>query len=169
MIQQKYGNAVVLMPPNMLRKKVGWGGLGADIITRAQKVLEQAAASLEPAADNLLGKYVENLREVLDSDLSTLDKEDIIHPVVQLKSQGSMFNYPLITMASDSLVNFLESLPGELDADAMEVVQAHFMTLHVIISQHMHGDAGAQGKVLVVELRKACERYYKKYEVTQKQ
>lgn len=156
------------MPPNMLRKKVGWGGLSADIITRAQKVLEQAAASLEPVADNLLGKYIESLRDVLDRDPATLDKEDIVHPVVQLKSQGSMFNYPLITMASDSLVNFLESIPDELDDDAMEVVQAHFITLHAIISQHMHGEAGKQGRVLVVELKKACERYYKKYEVTQK-
>ncbi|MFH1157552.1 MAG: hypothetical protein V1721_01515 [Pseudomonadota bacterium] len=86
--------------------------------------------------------------------------EAMLYPAMQLKAQGAMFRFPLVTEVSDILVNFLETVEN-IDKNVLEIASAHKMTISVVISNRMTGDGGAQGQSLKTSLTDACSRYYK--------
>src|SRR5690606_34435006 len=86
----------------------------------------------------------------------------IAGPVMELKANGAMFEYPLISDVAGILLNFLENLQ-DLNDDALEIVKVHRRTLHVIVTSRLRGTGGRDGQALLQELVDACERYFKKY------
>ena len=85
-------------------------------------------------------------------------------PVMELKGNGGMFGYRLITEIADIVLNFLENI-SELNEDVFEILEVHQKTLKIIIANKLAGDGGRVGKELAQELFKACNRYYKKYDI----
>ncbi len=57
----------------------------------------------------------------------------MLYPAMQLKANGGMFRYPLITRISETLLQFLEVI-AEPDQDAIEIVLAFHTTIQAVLT-----------------------------------
>lgn len=159
--QQKIRNAELISPPNRLKEKVGSGGIDETVLMKAQELLERNTINFEPIANMLLDLLVE---AIADAKSGTTKGEEaieaMIYPAMQMKAQGSMFHYPLISDISHILVNFLETVE-DMDRDVLDIVVAHKMSIKAVLASHLKGDGGKTGKELREALMEACGRYYR--------
>lgn len=164
--QQPRRKAEFIKPPNTLKAKVGSGGLSEDILDKAQALLENNTVDFSPLGE----MYLANLMRGAEKANAMGKGDDIeqvismmIYPAMQLKANGSMFHYPLVTSVADKLVQFLEVII-EPDADAIEIVIAFHTTLRAIVMGRITGDGGRHGKELLDALIAACQRYFERYD-----
>lgn len=157
--------AEFIKPPNVLKEKVGSGGLSEAILDKAQKLLEDNVHDFQP-----LGiLYLESLGKSIDGAKewdNPADTENIItkmlYPAMQLKANGGMFRYQLVTEIADKLVQFLEVLE-EPDIEAMEIIMAFHTSLRAVVHGKIMGDGGADGLELLSALEMACNRYFDRH------
>lgn len=156
--------AEFIRPPNMLKAKVGSGGISDEILLKAQKLLENNAVDFLPLAELYLVslmKGVEQAKNSPDQDREAVIN-DILYPAMQLKANGGMFHYPLVTRIADKLIQFLEVIE-EADPDALEIVAAFHTTIRAIVIGRVTGTGGEHGDELTEALNEACERYFDRY------
>src|SRR5689334_18011463 len=107
----KIRRAELISPPNYLKEKVGSGGIDENLLTKAQALLEDNTVDFKPIADMLIDVLTEAVQNTRAGVLTGENAiEAIIYPAMQLKAQGGMFHYPLVTELSNILVNFLETV-----------------------------------------------------------
>ena len=136
--------AEFIRPPHPLKAKVGSGGLSEDIITKAQKLLESAAADFTPLANahlDDLTKAMEAARQNTDAEKNESLIEGILYPAMQLKANGGLFNFPLVTHMASKMVEFLEVIET-LDTEALEIVSGFHATIKAVIIGRISGDGG---------------------------
>jgi hypothetical protein len=153
-------------PPNTLKAKVGSGGLSDDIISKAQELLENNAVDFLPLAEVYMNAFMNAVREAEAASVHA-DQEKLImamlYPAMQLKANGGMFHFPLVTSISDKLIEFLEVIE-KTDADALEICHAFHTTLRAVILGRITGDGGHHGDELRRALDEACSRYFERNE-----
>lgn len=159
--QQKIRNAELISPPNRLKEKVGSGGIDEAVLMNAQELLERNTINFEPIANMLIDLLAEAVADAKSGDLKgEAAIEAMIYPAMQMKAQGSMFHYPLVSDISHILVNFLETVE-DMDRDVLDIVIAHKMSIKAVLASHLKGDGGKTGKELREALMEACGRYYR--------
>lgn len=153
-------------PPNALKEKVGEGGIPAYLIKQCQTFLESNPVDFTPYARRFL-EDLEMVKAGLEKKNIDPDKamKDMVNIIMQLKSNGSMFHYQLISMVSDVMLRFLEKAK-KLDADFLDIFNVYIKTLGIIINKKLTGNAGREGYALTQELHNACLRYYSKYGIS---
>lgn len=161
-------DATFITPPNLIKGKVGSGGLSEQILRRAQKLLETHTADFAPLADIYLSRMMESIEKAENPDEED-SIEDLITaillPCVQLKANGAMFHYQLITRIADRFVQFMEVVE-RLDKETIEIAKAYHSTIKIVVAGKIKGDGGKQGDALVDELNGACMRYFDKHRDT---
>ncbi len=165
--QKPKRKAEYIRPPNTLKAKVGSGGLSDDILAKAQALLENNSVDFQPLAEMYLSSMMKGIERATDPVVSAkTDTESLIagmlYPAMQLKANGGMFHYPLITQIADSLVQFLEVIE-EPDIDAVEIVLAFHTTIRAVIAGKITGTGGRHGEELMGALNQACTRYFERY------
>jgi hypothetical protein len=162
--QKPRRKAEIIRPPNTLKAKVGSGGISDDILEKAQTLLENNAVDFQPLAE----LYLTSMTRGLDAARSAINNDDlepmianIIYPAIQLKANGGMFHYQLVTKIADKLIQFMEVIEG-LDKDALEIISAYQTTIRAVIQGRITGDAGKYGDDLIDALNEACMRYFDK-------
>lgn len=157
--------AEFIKAPKTLKAKVGSGGLSEKILDRAQALIENSSVDFIPLAE----MYLEALDKGIDLAHKAgedTDKEyvinTLIYPTMQLKSNGGMFKYPLISAISAKLIHFLEVI-DEADSEVIEICAAFHTTIRAIIGGRVEGDGGEHGRELLAALDEACQRYFTKY------
>lgn len=159
--QKRLRKAELITPPNKLKEKVGTGGIDEVVLNKAQNLLENNTVDFKPIASMLSDLLSE---AITDAKLGKISGEQaieaMIYPAMQLKAQGTMFHYPLITEISNILVNYLETI-NNTDKDVIDIVVAHKMSINAVLSAEIKGDGGKVGKELRDALLDACNRYYK--------
>jgi hypothetical protein len=159
--QKKVRRAELLTPPNRLKEKVGSGGIDENVIHKAQALLENNTVDFKPIAAMLMELLSEAITDAKNGNVKgEAAIEAMIYPAMQLKAQGTMFHYPLITEISNILVNFLETVTL-IDKDVLDLVVAHKMSINAVLASEIKGDGGKVGKDLRDALMDACNRYYK--------
>lgn len=168
--QDKKRNAEFITPPNIIKAKIGEGGLNDAILDRAQAVLENHAVDFKPLAEIYLEQLeygINHLRVEKTNQAEKIDEEEkvayILFPCVQLKANGTTFHYPLITEIADLFVKFLEVVEA-IDDEILELALAFHKTMQIIVLSGIKEDGGKQGKALVQELNNACKRYFDKHQ-----
>ncbi len=148
----------IINPPNILKKKVGSGGIDPSLIRAAQRKMYQNSANFFPLAEKHMRRISELLgnRERRPKDIL----RDVSDCVGRMKAQGAMFDYPLVTEVSAMLMNFLPQVE-KIDADILEILAAYQTTVRTVITRNLRGPKTAEGQELVTELEYACARYYK--------
>ncbi len=158
-------SAEFIKPPNMLKTKVGSGGLGDEILNKAQDLLENNTVDFQPLAEMYLATLMKGIEMAKETDPDS-DQELIIsrmlYPGMQLKANGGMFHYPLVTRIADKLIQFLEVIE-QVDVEAIEIVLAFHTTIRVVVMGRVSGDGGKHGIELMRALNEACMRYFDKY------
>lgn len=161
--------AEFINPPNILKSKVGSGGLSQNILTKAQTLLENNTVDFRPLGE----MYLDQLQEGVDQaavDLNRPEEERngekhirlMLYPSMQLKANGGMFHYDLVTTIGDKLVQFLEVIERP-DIEALEIVQAFHTTIRAVLLGKIQGSGGRYGAELVQALDDACHRYFEKF------
>ena len=89
---------------------------------------------------------------------------DIVNIVMQMKSNGSMFHFQLVSMTSDVMLRFLENV-RKLDEDFLDIFAVYIKVIDIILNKKLTGNGGREGYVLTQELHSACLRYYTKYAI----
>ncbi len=149
-------------PENNLKKKVGNGGFDAKTLSAAQHMIENNTVDFRPQARELsdeLGVALSAARAAQDaSDPSIMG--NLMYPVMQLKAQGGLFHYPLISEISHIIIDFLENIPG-LDEIVMDITDAYRKAINAIVTAQLKDGNSGNGKDLRNELDRVCNRYYK--------
>lgn len=154
-------NAELISPPNKLKEAVGHGGLDQMTLKKAQSAMEGTVTDFRPMAVNLVNTLTKACHDARQGTISgEVAIEAMIHPAMQLKAQGGMFKYNLITDVCNILVNFLETV-DRIDADVIDIVEGHLKTINAILGRSMSGDGGPAGKALRDALMDACNRFYR--------
>ncbi len=163
--QKPKRKAQFINPPNMLKAKVGSGGLSETIIQSAQRLLEEHAEEFAPLAEIYLEQMSQGLKEARELAATSENEEaieKILLPCVQLKANGAMFRYPLVTRIADRFVQFMEVVE-RLDEETLDIAEAFSNTIKLVVKAKIKGDGGPQGEALVNELNNACMRYFEKH------
>ncbi|WP_299438687.1 response regulator [uncultured Rhodospira sp.] len=150
--------------PNTLKEKLGRGSqvvfeLPVAVLEKAEKELDRVALDFHVwARDYLvrLGRMIETAeakpeaRRRLFREINGLAHE--------LRGQGGLFGYPLVTTLALSL--FEATAPGCSDDDAtVAIVRAHIDTIRAVVRDQVKGDGGAVGRALMDTLRDAITRH----------
>ena len=145
-----------------LQLKAGTGSFTPDKILKANRIIEENTVDFTELADDFLMKLVDGIRKAKAGAGSQEEQlGNLIKPVMALKAHGKMFKYELVSSLADIVLGFLEHVK-ELDADVIDIVEAHHKTLSIIIKKGVTGNGGGSGPLLVAELKDACQRYYSK-------
>jgi hypothetical protein len=158
---QKIPHAELISPQKKLKEKVGSGGLDKSIIARAQTQLESNTIDFKPAGLHLVRVIDEALRDIQSGKLHGKPAiKSLLYPAMELKAQGAMFHYSLVTDISDTLINFLETVT-EINADVIDLVIGYKMASLAILSKGLTGNGGTAGQELRAALADAYNRFYK--------
>ncbi len=166
--QKPRRNAELINVPNILKAKVGSGGLNDKILDRAQDLLESHSEDFVPLAEIYLSRMKEAINSAKSSTINADNLEemitDILVPCVQLKANGSMFNYPLVTRIAGKFAQFMEVV-DTLDNQTLDIANAFHATIKIVVAGKIKGDGGKQGDALLNELNNACMRYFEKHNI----
>lgn len=163
--EKKKGVARFITPPNRLKQKVGDGGIPETLLQRGQDYVDNNPIDFTPYASKFLEELNESLKEALaakNDEERQIVLEKMIPQIMQLKANGSMFKFSLVTYLADIVLDFLENIEV-VNSDVFDIVAAHNNCLTIIVNSKLEGEGGKEGKALVKELRSACDRYNKKY------
>lgn len=156
--------AEFIKPPNNLKAKVGSGGLSEEILDKAQKLLENNTIDFQPLGELYLESLMKGIEKAKGQEIQR-DLEyyisNMLYPAMQLKANGGMFHYPLITRIADKLVQFLEVIDN-LDIEVIEIILAFHTTIRAVLLGKITGNGGQHGQELLDALNGACMRYFEK-------
>lgn len=156
----------LITPPNTLKLKAGSGGLDQKIIEKAQKMIDDSGVDFIPLGQRYLVSLSEGIR-MTQARRHELDNEALIatmlYPAMQLKANGGMFKYPLITLVAARLIRFLEHIKEPND-DAMDIINGFATSLQAIMLMgEKNAEVSEHGNDLTQALDEACERYFERY------
>lgn len=153
-----------IKPPNKLKMKVGVGGIDERLLDQAQVFIQKNETNFKPIAEDLLkdvNAAINNLRAAPE-EKKEQSRDELAGAIMQLKANGGMFRYQLISEIAALALHFLDNTTTVND-DALQVVDVHAKTIHIILANDLKGDGGKEGYALVKELEKACKRFFDKY------
>jgi len=146
--------------PNTLRSRVGGvpgrpGVIDPKLVRAADR---EITAKLEDYSV-YFERIVADLNEAMKRALTDPDELDrayrrISELAVELRSQGVVFGYPLISTVSSSMFGYVYE-PKQVDADHMALVKAHVDIINNVVSERVSGDGGDLGASLLTELKRA--------------
>lgn len=152
-----------IKPPNVLKQKVGTGGITQERLEKSQKLIDTVKIDFAPYAQTFLKQMAAEAKKAHKSNDNFQETKDkLIGPVMQLKANGGMFRYQLVSDVADIALQFLEDVE-EINDDALAVIKAHENAIKIIVSNKLTGDGGKEGYALVKELHNASKRYFAKY------
>jgi len=163
-MKSTYKKPRFIKPPNKLKMKVGTGGIDERLLDNAQTYIQKTTIDFKPIAEDLLKEVMAALKKARDASEEHQKQtaaEELAGAIMQLKANGGMFSFQLISEIAALALHFLES--AKINKDALQVIDVHAKTIHIIIHHNLKGDGGKEGYALVKELEKACERYFSKH------
>lgn len=155
--------AQIFQAVNLLKQMVGDGGLEEERLVNAQRLIDEGTSeSFLPMIielNNIIKDLIEYLKKngVRDKEKSI---EDFAANFIQIRANGTMFRYPLMTQIADNALHFLGFI-DDLDQKALEVIEAHQNSISLVVAGKLQGDGGDKGKELQSALIAACQRYFK--------
>ena len=155
-----------IKPPNLLKMKIGHGGVEKIKREKAQQFLIENPVDFADDALALVNEITkartaaaEHFRQ---QKVPLRNLDDVLKPIMQLKANGGMFKYQLISDVADICLQFLESI-NDYEEEALEIIRGHENTLRSILENRLQGNGGKAGYEVVLELHNACQRYFKKH------
>ena len=163
--QKPRRKAEFIKPLDILKTKVGSGGLTEEILNKAQTLLENNTVDFLPMAEVHLAtmmRYIDKAKTTAAGEEGEILIALIINPAMQLKANGGMFHYQLVTRISDKLIQLLEVV-AVLEDDAVEMLLAFHTSLQSVLQGRITGSGGKPGDELMQALEDTCLRYFERY------
>lgn len=154
-----------VQPTNTLKSKVGSGGFDEKDIERAQDALDNTEVDFTPTGKQLLSRLQGTINDIKSGKITdgkhALD--ELIYPLLQLKAQGGMFNYPTITLITSEILLFLEDIK-KIDRDLLKIMESYHKSASVILELSLRDIKSKVANEISNELSAVCARYTKKRE-----
>jgi hypothetical protein len=157
---------VFTTPPNKLKIKVGHGGIDESLLNKADEIIKSSEIDFSPIATSLLNSlesFIDKAKQAKTEEDLKIANDSLANAIMQLKANGGMFKYQLISEIAALALHFLDHIES-LNHDAISVIDVHAKALNSIVRNKLSGDGGKHGYALVKELEQACTRYFKKYQ-----
>ena len=156
----KLRKATIVTPPNEIKKKMGSGGIDEADLQAARDYLDHNTVDFKPLGAGLVDTLRQVARQILDGKIKGEPAiEALLFPAAQLKAQGALFHYPLVSNIAEILVDFLETVL-DADKDVLDVVDVHAVAISYVLKIKQADDSHSLDKALEASLIKACKRYY---------
>lgn len=168
MSDKKVNHLPQFYPPSfLLKKRVGQGGLSKTTIMNAQAVMDTHNMDFEEVISPYMAVFnsgvtqaqkMQSIKGVNHEEMI----EQILFPTMQMKANGDIFHYPIITRIAERLLFFLERI-HKLNSHAIDIVNAFEQAIKLVFSKKLRGDITEDGDIIVRELDAVCKRFFEKY------
>ena len=150
----------LVKPENTLKKKVGDGGFNKEDIKRAQDAIDNTDIDFAPQGLLLLDRLKETLGDIRSGKIKSgrVALDELIYPLLQLKAQGGMFNYPTITQITTDILLFLEDIK-KIDKDLLKIMDSYHQSAKIILEHNLKDVQSATAVQIANELKAVCTRY----------
>jgi chemotaxis protein histidine kinase CheA len=145
----------IFQPDNNLKKKLGHGGFDTRNIEKAEQRLLAARTEFPSIARRELHMINASLLALYDP--AHLLKE-IFAAAVDLKANGGLFSYDVISAIADSLMDFTENLT-EPNVNSLMIMQLHYDALQLVFEQGHDAMTVEQRDEMLDGLRKAVDKF----------
>ncbi|MDJ0951565.1 MAG: hypothetical protein QNJ94_21855 [Alphaproteobacteria bacterium] len=151
--------AQFIRPPNLLAAKVTISDEDLETrLKRANKLLRTMDQDYTEWVEQDLAALKQCLADVKgDPDDIQAHLKEFYRRTHDMKGQGELFGYPLITEVGESLCRFLRQIetPGPKE---LNVIEHHVDALTVVVLNRIQGDGGATGRELTLGLQTAVQK-----------
>ncbi|WP_422369375.1 response regulator [Pelagibius sp.] len=158
--------AVYFRPANKLRDKLGPNAMRGQI--DFDPLVIQAA---EERIQELVGDYSTWVRNYLVSVTNSYNAlckgdEDKKHHVLninaiahELRGQGGIFDYPLITAFGKTLYEATIDTDAKVTENRLKLIEAHIDAIRLVFTNKIRGKGGDVGKALLKDIERAVKKY----------
>ena len=151
----------VIIPPNVLKEKVGNDAKGAIDL----EALEKAEEVIASMADGYLESVADDMRRMDEAfaklEAATGDRkeelQEVFHESLILKGQGGSFGYDLMTAIGNELCLFIEKL-DKAGPKEVVAVKLHIDSMKLVISEDIKGSGGDKGEKMLAGLQQVCDK-----------
>jgi chemotaxis protein histidine kinase CheA len=150
----------VFMPPNILKAKVGSGGLDIAAIRRAEEAIE----GLKTEFAGWMVEDVHRLTETRDAYETNCTSETLGHlyrAAHDLKGQAATFEFPLVARVASSLCELTDEWEQRFVVP-MQLIDAHVHAIKVIVRDGIKDAVGPMASVLAEELERQVAAFLEK-------
>jgi CheY-like chemotaxis protein len=158
--------AIYFRPANRLRDKLGPNALRGQIDfdplviqaaeTRIQDLVGDYAVWVKNYLDTMGRSYESLCKQEDDPKQHLLTINQIAH---ELRGQGGIFDYPLITSFGKSLQQATVDTRRQVSQNRLKLIEAHIDALRVVFNKRVHGSGGKVGADLLKDIERAVEKY----------
>ncbi len=97
--------------------------------------------------------------ELMDEPVDQAEHIEVIHSIaLELRGQGGIFGYPLMTQFGKSLYDCTEA-GSKISPPLLDLISAHIDLIRVVMTQKIKGDGGRTGQELINSLREAQDKH----------
>jgi len=143
-----------------LKSRVGNGVLDPAAVVEAQRYLDTLQTDIAPQ----LGAYVLALQAAVDDARAGSAPQHLARlsrALMDVKAMSGMFGEMMLCRVSALLLTFLEDV-RRLDGEVLQIVDTYLKVAKTLIHLKIRSETDAAGQTLLVEIRRACTRYYEK-------
>ena len=77
----------------------------------------------------------------------------------ELRGQGGIFDYPLITAFGKTLFEATSDITAEVTENRLKLMEAHIDALRLVFSKQIKGNGGDVGMALMKDIKRAVHKY----------
>ncbi len=151
--------------PKSLKAKVGGSGGGTGTID--MKLLDEAESQIGQMEDDYadwvrksIAALVQAVNRCIENPKAASVHYEAIHDIaLELRGQGGVFGYPLVTTFGKSLYEYTSPGQRGIDNQHIELVKAHVDGISAVTRNKIKGDGGEVGADLVKGLATAKQKY----------
>ena len=151
----------IFMPPNVLKAKMGNGGLDLSAVQRAEQAIDDLKGEFTGWVTEDVNRLVEAQQAYAkQSDTETLG--DLYRAAHDLKGQATTFDFPLVSRVASSLCKLTDDSNYGLLLP-LALIAAHIDAIKVIVRDNLKDPSDRMATVLSAELERQVEGFLAKH------
>lgn len=158
--------AIYFRPANRLRDKLGPNALRGQIDfdplvvqaaeLRIQELVGDYSMWVNKYLDSMTQSFQALSNGVADHKAHVRNINNIAH---ELRGQGGVFDYPLITAFGKTLYEATSDAGADITENRLKLMEAHIDALRLVFSKQIKGNGGEVGLALMKDIERAVQKY----------
>lgn len=158
--------AIYFRPANKLRDKLGPNALRGQIdfdplvIQAAELRIQELVGDYSTWVNKYLDSMSKSYKALCDGDENhRMHVANVNHIAHELRGQGGVFDYPLITAFGKTLYEATLDQSADITENRLKLMEAHIDALRLVFSKQIKGNGGEVGMALMKDIERAVKKY----------
>ena len=158
--------AIYFRPINKLREKLGpnamRGQLDFDplVIQAAEQRIQELVGDYSTWVSNYLDSIAESYQALKHGESRHPDHVLNINQIAhELRGQGGIFDYPLITAFGKTLYEATLASDAPVTENRLKLIKAHIDAIRVVFTKKINGQGGDVGRAMMKDIQRAVQKY----------